>query len=626
MKSRFLFLLSYLIFWLVFCVDSRILFFLYHYPMASSLSLRDIILPFAYGLRMDLSLCGYLMILPSLFMALPFSSSGWLRSFFFIYTVSLLFINGIIVVTDLELYRNWGFRMDVSVIEYLKSPKEAAASLDIKPVLILLSIYIIWITLAVIVCRIWLLPLLKKITKVNLAISVPVFILTGTLWIIPVRGSFSVAPMNPGFVYYNPEIPFVNHAGINVVWNLWQTIASRKMPEPKQFFTKEKALGIAGPLIAGTQYTGDTVINNNRPNVLLIIAESLTAKIIEPLGGIKNITPGFTGLCNEGILFTNFYASGDRTDKGLLSILSGTPGHPQLQMMKYSSRSRNLPNIAGDLAALGYNTSFVYGGDSDFINMKSFLIEGGFHNIIDGYDFPSHLNTGKWGVHDEFVLEKLLEITSSHTEPFFNTCLTQSNHEPFIVPMPTVFHGDDEGNRFKNSAFYADSVLYDFIGKAKKTAWWDNTLIIILADHGTRHPDNGKLENPIRFHIPMLWLGGALKDKYKGSIISRHGSQNDLANTLLCQIKDKSDNYPFSFNMLNYHQPSHSNSASSFGLFTYTGGFGIVADSAGFIYDIKFNDIVFNEGINKYPLFIDSAKAYMQVVMEWFYNLNKAIH
>ena len=574
---------------------------------------------------MDMSLCGYLMILPSIVMALPFSSSKWLRTFFLIYTVFLLFINGLIIVTDLELYRNWGFRIDISVVEYLKSPKEAAASLDIKPVIILSIIYIIWMSLAFIVYRMWLSPLLKRIVKAKWAISVPVFVLTGALWIIPVRGSFSVAPMNPGFVYYNPEIPFANHAGINAAWNFWQTIASRKMPEPKRFFTEEEALAVAAPLIAGTQHTGDTVINNNRPNVLLIIAESLTAKIIEPLGGIKNITPGFSRLCNEGMLFTNFYASGDRTDKGLLSILSGAPGHPQLQMMKYSSRSRNLPNIAGDLAALGYNTSFVYGGDSDFINMKSFLIEGGFNNIIDGYTFPSHLNTGKWGVHDEFVLEKLLEVTSSATEPFFNTCLTQSNHEPFIVPMPTVIHGDDEGSRFKNSAFYADSVLYSFIEKAKKTAWWNNTLIIILADHGTRHPDNGKLENPIRFHIPMLWLGGALKDNYKGTTISRYGSQNDLANTLLCQIKEKSDNYLFSFNMLNNGNTSHNGFGASFGTFAYIGGFGIVTDSAKYIYDIRFNDIVFNEEINKSPLLIDSAKAYMQVVMEWFYNLNKGL-
>ena len=559
-------------------------------------------------------------------MTLPFSSSRWLRSFFLIYTASLLIISGIIVVTDLELYRNWGFRMDSSVIEYLKNPKEATASLDIKPVLILSVIYIIWMSVAIAVYRIWLSPLLKRIIKVRWMVSVPVFILIGALWIIPVRGSFSVAPMNPGFVYYNPDIPFANHAGINVVWNLWQTVASRKMPEPEQFFTTEEALELAAPLIAGVQYTGDTILNNNRPNILLIISESLTAKIIEPLNGIKNVTPGFTKLCNEGMLFTNFYASGDRTDKGLLSILSGTPGHPQLQMMKYTSRSRNLPNIAGDLAALGYKTSFVYGGDSDFINMKSFLIEGGFNNIIDGYDFPSFLNTGKWGVHDEFVLEKLLEVTSSATNPFFNTCLTQSNHEPFTVPMPTVFNGDDEGNRFKNSAFYADSVLYDFIGKAKKTVWWDNTLIIILADHGTRHPDNGKLENPIRFHIPMLWLGGALKDDYKGITINRYGSQSDLASTLLCQIKNKSDNYQFSFNMLNNSSRNipHSDYKLPFGAFAYIGGFGIVTDNSQFIYDIKFNDIVFNEGYSS-PALINPAKAYMQVIMEWFYNLNKTV-
>ena len=590
MKTRLYFLAASLLFWMIFCIDARILFLIYNHSATANLPFSEWLLPFWYGARMDLSLCGYLLLIPTLIFTLPAPGPRFLSAFFTGYTLLLFTLNALMVTADLELYRHWGFRMDVSVIEYLQTPKEAFASADLLPTLLLVSIFVAWCLVSLVVFRLWLIPMLKRVTPMKWNLSLPLFLLVTAFWILPIRGSFTVAPMNPSFVYFSANHPFANHAAINMPWNFWQTVATRTMPQPVRFFLTEEARHQARnflPPSANSSPT-DTVLTVQRPNVIIILAESLTAKIIEPLGGIEGVTPRFTELCREGILFTHFFSTGDRTAKGVLSTLSGTPGHPQLQMMNYASRSRKLPHLASDMTKSGYLCQFVYGGDADFVNMRSYLTEGGFREIYDVESFPRQLNVGKWGVHDEHVLNKLLEISSATPQPFFHVCLTQSNHEPFQVPMPTRFAGNEEGARFKNSAWYADSTLYQFVAQAKQQPWYPNTLIVILADHGTRHPDNQKLEHPSRFHIPMLWLGGALKPLYRGTTESRYGSQNDLAPTLLGQLRISGVTYPFSKDLLQQRSPSYAT-------FAYKGGFGMMTDSARIIYDMTLGKTVFEE-------------------------------
>lgn len=617
MKNRLYFLAASLLFWMIFCIDARILFLIYNHSATANLPYPEWLLPFWYGAQMDLSLCGYLLLIPTLVFTLPAPGPRFLSAFFTGYTLLLFTLNAMLVAADLELYRHWGFRLDGSVIEYLQTPKEAFASADLLPTLLLVSIFVAWCLVSMAVFRLWLIPMLKRVQPMKWSLSLPIFLVITAFWILPIRGSFTVAPMNPSFVYFSANHPFANHAAINVPWNFWQTVATRKMPQPVRFFPPEEAQQRARIYLQASAPSAsvDTVLTEQRPNVIIILAESLTAKIIEPLGGIVGVTPRFTELCREGLLFTHFFSTGDRTAKGVLSALSGTPGHPQLQMMNYASRSRKLPHLASDMTQWGYLSRFVYGGDADFVNMRSYLTEGGFREIFDVESFPRQLNVGKWGVHDEHVLNKLLEVSSASAQPFFHVCLTQSNHEPFHVPMTPHFAGNEEGERFRNSAWYADSMLYQFVTLAKQQPWYSNTLIVILADHGTRHPDNQKLEHPSRFHIPMLWLGGALKPSYRGTTEPRYGSQNDLAPTLLNQLRIPGGPYPFSKDLLQQGSPSYAT-------FAYKGGFGMMVDSARIIYDMSLGKTVFEEGKPGAHL-LDETKGYMQCVMEYFEALNR---
>jgi phosphoglycerol transferase MdoB-like AlkP superfamily enzyme len=165
--------------------------------------------------------------------------------------------------------------------------------------------------------------------------------------------------------------------------------------------------------------------------------------------------------------------------------------------------------------------------------MKSYFLQQGFDKIIDKNDFDAADMNSKWGAHDHVVLNRFLSDLDKQKQPFFSTLFTLSSHEPFEVPVKTVIEGNDPEHLFLNAHHYTDASIGNFIAAAKTRPWWKNTLLIIIADHGHPLPETRK-DKPAEFHIPMLWLGGALK--MKSIRIDSLASQTDLAATLLNQV------------------------------------------------------------------------------------------
>jgi phosphoglycerol transferase MdoB-like AlkP superfamily enzyme len=323
------------------------------------------------------------------------------------------------------------------------------------------------------------------------------------------------------------------------------------------------------------------VLNQVKPNILLIVLEGFTTKIIEPLGGLPSVTPNLNQLCREGILFDNFYASGDRTDKGIISILSGYPAQPKTSIIKYPNKTQSLPSLPKALTAQGYHTSFVYGGDIGFANMESYLNIVGFSHITEDDDFDISLNVSKWGVHDEFVFARFLQEADTAQAPFFKTMLSLSSHEPFDVPSGLPEKKDEE-SLFLNSCTYTDKWLGQFITEAKQKSWWKNTLVIITADHGHRSPGSSPNHVPERFKIPMLWLGGAIDNPQQ---IHSTGNQTDLANTLLAQVGIAQQEFNFSKDLL-------SSVNQSFTVYSFNNGFGYLTPETHFVYDFDLKNYV----------------------------------
>lgn len=609
MRQRLLVLVYLSIFWLLFEIVIRALFLLYNHDLSQQLVAVEIIMIFFNGLKMDISLLGYFLMASGLILTISmFIENRWPYFILNVLSVLLLVLSAIIVSVDLELYRHWGFRLNTSPLFYIQSAGPAAmGSVELTVVFKLLFICTGLITVFLFVYDRLLAPKIEALQKGKRRGFVVLLVIT-VLMIIPIRGSFTVAPMNTGFVYFHKSKAYANHAAINVIWNfLYNLRKNTTLKYPENFLPKHVAAQNFRELYPPHDSTVH-IWKHPKPNIILFILESFTADLIAPLGGLKNITPNFNQICKEGILFTNFYSSGDRTDKGLISILSGYPAQPQTSIIKNPAKTQRLPYLNHYLLNLGYHTSFVYGGDIDFANFRSYLTNSSFDHITADEDFPEEVNESKWGVHDHIVFQQALQECDTTNQPFFKVILSLSSHEPFDVPMVPHLPGKDPETLFLNSCYYTDLCIGDFVIKAKASPWWQNTVIIFVADHGHRHPGNKELKDKERFRIPLLMIGGAIK---KDSVIKTFASQTDIANTVLAQLRKPSASFTFSKDIL-------SPGSKSFAMYFFNDGYGFVTPDQYILYDNIGQQFLRKDGAT--PEDLQRTKSYEQILFTDYNN------
>ena len=570
---------------------------LMHSSAEGGITFSEIFQVLYHGLPLDMSMSGYLTAIPALILI----SSIWIEpnviaKVLNVYFGIILSLVVIIAVVDLIVYPYWGFHFDSTVFLYLQKPKETFASASALEIImgffaaIAFSIFVYIGYVFIIRKQILKLTVPKSIWK---ACLVMIF-LTGALF-LPIRGGVTVSTMNVGKAYFSDNM-FLNHAAINPQFNLmYSFFKSDNFGSQYQFYDKSQATAIFDALMI--QPPADSIpqlLNTDRPNIILFILESFSAEAA--LDSV--IAPNMSRFAREGVLFDNFYANSFRTDRGLVSVLSGYPAHPTVAIMKYPQKTENLPTIPRTLKQAGYeNLSFYYGGDADFANMRSYFVGAcAMKEVVSDKDFPLSERMTKWGAPDKFLIDRAYkDITTQEQEtPFMKTVLTLSSHEPFDVPV----HKFNEP--FLNAVSYTDECLGSFVERLKSTALWDNTLLIFIADHAMQsYPVGLNNSDPRRFHIPMIWLGGAVKEP---KVVSDFGSQNDLAATLLSQLNLKYTDFRFSTDMLN---PD----SRKFAFYSYVNGF-CMTDSTGTItYDNDRQEIIHQSGNIELE---KSAKAFFQ--------------
>lgn len=417
---------------------------------------------------------------------------------------------------------------------------------------------------------------------------IPVAILCLISLFLPIRGSLGISPMNQSTVYFSTN-NFANISAVNAPWNFMSSIVNGTYDKvnPYTYLPKEKVTDAIKMLYStsnSTQYVLKKDIK--KPNVIFIVWESFTKKATEKLINGEEVTPRFNALKKEGIYFSNVYASGERTDKGLPAILSGYPAQPTNSIITEPNKSSKLPVLSKDFGDNGYSTAFYYGGETEFANLKSYLFEADFQKIVSKQDFDSKDWNSKWGAQDAVVYEKFLAEHKKMSQPFFSTLLTLSSHEPFEVPIQTKFVGNDDENKFMNSMYYADQSLGNFIDEAKKQPWWNNTIIVIIADHGHRIPETNKKVDD--FKIPMLWLGGALNKQ--GIEISNVCSQIDVASTILRQVGLNAYAYNWSKNIFD---PK----TKPWAFFAFNNGFGFIEQNRNLVFDNVGKKVIEQKGV-----------------------------
>lgn len=432
--------------------------------------------------------------------------------------------------------------------------------------------------------------------------TIPVFIFMLAFLFLPIRGGFGTAPVNTGSVYFH-ENNFVNHACLNLPWNIIYSVTNvNDFENPFLKFPELETM----PIMHKGMKNGkqESILTSAKPNILLIILESFTANVVGSLNDKYSITPTLDSLANNGLLFTNFYASGDRSDKGLVSILSSYPSLPTTAIIKYPNKTEKIPGLAQALNQEGYNSAFYYGGDINFANMRSYMISCGFGKLVSMVDFPAKQRVSSWGVPDEFLFEKLKTDIENSEAPFFKVAFTLSSHVPYDIPKHREWYpGTDNLALFFNSIAYTDYYLGQFIRDIQASGKLDNTLVILVADHGSSLPGNVSNSSPEKYHIPLVWYGGALSGKYKSQRIEKYGSQTDIASTLLTQLGIDDSQFIFGQNLMD-------NSYTSETFFAFRSGFAYLSDKNRFIYSLEtdkpsliqgeLSDSLFKQGILYY--------------------------
>ena len=592
MKRRVVLLFVVFVFFiLAFCLQKS-LFVLMHGSINEGVSLVDFLQVLVHGLPIDMSVSGYLTTIPVfLLIASIWVQPMRLKMIMNVYFCIALIVIAVITAVDLMLYPHWGFHLDPVVLFYLRNPHEVVASGSVWEWLLgaliaLVFILTLYFTYHVFIRKTF---IRSAVPRYRIRASLVIFLLTGVLF-LPIRGGVTVSTMNISRAYFSDRM-FLNHAAINPAFNFFYMLNKQVDFESQyQFYPKDEAKQVFNrlmehtlPSLRGTKQSGKEGVDlqpelalkphllcAERPNIILFMLESFSYAV-----AVDSVTaPNMARFAKEGVLFEHFYANSFRTDRGLVSILSGYPAHPTTAILKYPKKTDNMPAFPKYLRANGYeNQSLYYGGDVNFANMRSYFVGScGIQDIVSDKDFPVNKRLTKWGVPDEHVIDRAYqEITeTSLDEPFLKVILTLSSHEPFDVPT-NLFDVP-----FLNAIHYTDECIGRFVSNLKSTDLWDNTLVVFISDHAMQdYPQGTNNYENIRFHIPMIWIGGAVE---RPVVISDYGAQNDLAATLLSQLYI--DHADFSFSKDMFHPLGR-----KFAFYSYVNGFCMIDSSSVYMYD-----------------------------------------
>lgn len=614
-----LYLVATLLSWLLTFFVGRLIFIGVNAIKATDLGPGELWDALAHGMKFDVSIWGYCSILACVAVAAGawFDRRGMsaVRSVIRWCSIVAGVLAGLVIFllpAEAITYRAWGHHVDAgSLMMLADKPSLVFASAETwfevayAVVMLLAGLVIFGMTYRL--CR-RLLKLVKEpegeATIVSKALTSLTALVVGGLMIIPIRGGVGLIPLNTGNAYFS-HCQFANHVAVNPVWNFLYSMKRAKQADIKYEFMADGEMEARFGELMKAEGEFPRIFKVERPNIVVILLESFSAHGIEYLGG-ANATPNIDSLRHTGVYFDNFFASSDRSGKGLLAVMNAYPSLPTIRVIQYPQKTQNIPSLAQRLRENGYaSQTFIYGGDINFNNFNSLVNQNGYDRVITQDDFSRDQMGDKWGAHDEYTFERLLATIDTQTGPFFDFYFTLSSHEPFTVPMERQMEND-----YLNSMWYTDMCIGRFMRAARTRKWWDSTVVVLLADHGHGGPKNVDETSRKKFNIPLIITGGAVAPK--DSLVETYGSQTDLAATLLSQLGISTDGFTFSKNLLD-------GSARDFAFFDFADGFGFVTPENYEVYDNEMSRFLRLDDASATADTL-SGKAYLQKIAKDFHS------
>lgn len=588
-KDYFLIICRFYLLWILIFDFERILFTIQNYHSFKEASFLEWILCFVYSLRLDITTATFLIIIPLTAIFL-IGKNKYAKKIINVLLFTEFVAVALIHSGEILVYDEWQHKLTSRVFTHLSNPDEmfrtAGFSTNIMFLLYLSAeILFSW--------RIWQWLIKNKTSQLNRGpiwhsmIAIPIYLVVS---IILLRGGLQQIPININSAFFSNHYA-INDLSTNSTYYFVDSYLMYKRGDIDRYLpdiSREEADKLCSSLYDYPKSHDIYVLKNKKPNIVFIILESWSAEAIGCMNPKnRGATPNFDKIAQDGLLFTGIYSGSNTSEIGNLGIFSGLPAIPEMPISQRPEKYRKLPSLNQDLARIGYSTHYMFSGDLKYGNIGGYLVEQGFQDVIDESDFPSGLERGQLNYYDKDAYNLFLQRIRKTKSPFLHCIFTGSTHAPFDHPKSADQNWKGEEAEFMNSLIYADKCLGSFLNQCAKEAWFDNTIFVIMADHGHNSPGAVGFQLNQTYHIPILIWGNPLKSEFRGKRVDKIGNQSDIPATILYQLGLDNSKYTWSKDLLNPFCPE-------FAFHTVIRGYGWVSPKGGLTWQMEQKQLMVN--------------------------------
>lgn len=576
MKRELKFLLRYILFWLLVFLLNRIVFLVSAIIFFKGAAFTHILRALVSGWLLDLSTIGYLLPVAGFLITLhAIYQKRWMLSLCNFYVGFFIVIYCLTCFGELFLYQEWTTKLTMQALMHFEHPGEVFRT---SPT----SVTIMFFLFSLIFSSAYYL-FYKKFVAIKyqpetnytsnqkiLVGSVSVLLLIPLNFLL-IRGGWRPIPISDSDAYYSSNSA-LNDAAVNPLWNLQKNIyeyAVHQEENPYIFMDDAESAAGLKKIMHVEKDSTIHILTTEKPNIVFLILEGYTAYAIPNFGG-DPYAPFLDSISRNGVAFTKCYSAAYTSDQGMPAILSAFPSTPKISITNQSSKTKDLPCISRDLKKIGYESGYIFGGQLNYGNLKSYLYNAGYDVVIERADLPESTPEGRLGIQDGDMAPLVLEKIDKAKPPFSYAWFTISTHSPYDIPVPMKKISERE-NEYVNTLVYTDQALRNFFESAKKKSWYSNTLFVFVSDHSHLNQKGFILDDKEYHHIVSFFYGDVIKPEYRGLKVEAITSQLDITPTLLAQLNLPTDQYIFGKNILNPYSPS-------FAYYDFHDGSGFITD------------------------------------------------
>ena len=578
----------------------RLALLIYNRELAAALPTATLAEAFFNGLRFDLRLTVYACI--PLILATMSNRAMAARRFHILWLTLFASATGFLGMVELDFYREFHQRLNSLVFQYIsEDPKTVLSMLwyGFPVVRYLLA----WLLTTWVLMRLF--QWLDKLTSAQepvvetyrpaahnpLYIRITAFALVFIVAVVAARGTLDQGPPLRWGAAFTTDSLFVNQLGLNASLSLLDAAKSAMSDQKsniwKSTLPQEEALSRTREMILLPE---DRLIDQDQaalrritipdPNnalpirhVVVILMESFAGRYVGALGATDDITPYFDALSKEGLLFRRYFSNGTHTHQGMFATMACFPNLPGFEYLMQQPEGAHLfSSLPQLLGPKGFDNLYVYNGDFAWDNQQGFFGGQGMTNFIGRHDFVNPVfSDPTWGVSDQDMFDRAYEELSRNygKKPFYALLQTLSNHTPYALPekLPVTAVTDHGSlNEHLTAMRYSDWALGQFFEKARTLPYFNETLFVIIGDHGFGAPEQLTDMDLYRYHVPLLLIAPGIQQKF-GTTSDKVGTQIDVVPTILGRLGQPTQHQCWGRDLLSAHATDP--------------GFGVIKPSGG---------------------------------------------